>query len=203
MVNARRHPVIGIVSGPPGSGKSTLAHALATDIGVPAIIRDEIKQGMVAGTAPTSNTGYEDLNIPVLHTFFDVLTLLARSGVSAVAEAAFQDKLWRPNLLELSEFAEIRIIHCIAPQHDRLTLSPYFEDLLRRTGQGGLHRCPRPSNWLRGRNGRRDCLPPDQESQGELARRDSAGDERPADGAVGTSDHLHHQRAESRPQRRP
>ncbi|WP_406279244.1 AAA family ATPase [Nocardia sp. NBC_00881] len=94
MVNTRRRPVIGIVSGPPGSGKSTLAHALATDIGVPAIIRDEIKQGMVAGAAPTSNTGYEDLNIPVLHIFFDVLTLLARSGVSAVAEAAFQDKLW-------------------------------------------------------------------------------------------------------------
>ena len=95
MANTHRRPVIAIVSGPPGSGKSTLAHALATDLGVPAIIRDEVKQGMVAGTAPTGDAGFEDLNIPVLHTFFDVLTVLARAGVSAVAEAAFQDKLWR------------------------------------------------------------------------------------------------------------
>ena len=124
MANTRQRPVIGVVSGPPGSGKSTLAHALAADIGVPAIVRDEIKQGMVAGTAPADDAGYENLNVPVLHTFFDVLTVLARNGVSAVAEAAFQDKLWRPNLLRLSEFGEIRIIHCTAPQrvlHDRIT----------------------------------------------------------------------------------
>ncbi|WP_189033547.1 hypothetical protein [Nocardia rhizosphaerihabitans] len=36
----------------------------------------------------------DDLNIPVLDAFFDLLIVLARSGVSAVAEAAFQDKLW-------------------------------------------------------------------------------------------------------------
>lgn len=108
--------MLAVVSGPPGSGKSTLAHALAERIGIPAISRDEIKQGMVAATAPRDGD-YDDLNIPVLHAFFDVLTVLARSGVSAVAEAAFQDKLWRPNLLRVAEFAEIRIIHCTAPQH--------------------------------------------------------------------------------------
>ncbi len=116
--------MIAVVSGPPGSGKSTLAHALAARVGIPAIIRDEIKQGMVAATAPTRDGNYDDLNIPVLHTFFHVLTLLARSGVSAVAEAAFQDKLWRPNLLRVAEFAEVRIIYCTAPQqvlHDRIT----------------------------------------------------------------------------------
>ncbi|MFD4406725.1 AAA family ATPase [Nocardia sp. NPDC058499] len=115
--------MITVVSGPAGSGKSTLAHALAERVGIPAIIRDEIKQGMVAATTPTRDGDYDDLNIPVLHTFFDVLTVLARSGVSAVAEAAFQDKLWRPNLLRVAEFAEIRIIHCTAPQqvlHNRI-----------------------------------------------------------------------------------
>ena len=116
-------PVLVVVSGPPGSGKSTLAHALADRIGVPAIIRDEIKQGMVLATGPR-DSGHEDLNVPVLHAFFDTLTVLARAGVSVVAEAAFQDKLWRPNLLRVAVFAEIRIIHCTAPQqvlHDRIT----------------------------------------------------------------------------------
>lgn len=114
--NSPELPVLAVVSGPPGSGKSTLAHALATDIGVPAIIRDEIKQGMVMATATPDETGYDDLNIPVLHAFFEVLTVLARAGVTVIAEAAFQDRLWKPNLMPLATIAQIRIIHCTAPQ---------------------------------------------------------------------------------------
>ncbi|WP_245549189.1 AAA family ATPase [Nocardia exalbida] len=113
-----------IVSGPPGSGKSTLAHALATRIGVPAIIRDEIKQGMVLSGHRDPADGYDDLNFPALEVFFAVLSALARAGVTVVAEAAFQDKLWRPNLLPLAEIADIRIIHCTAPTaliHQRIT----------------------------------------------------------------------------------
>ncbi|WP_309231789.1 AAA family ATPase [Nocardia sp. SYP-A9097] len=116
--------MIAVVSGPPGSGKSTLAHALANDIGVPAIIRDEIKQGMVLASTSSPGGGFDDLNIPALHAFFNTLTVLARAGVSLVAEAAFQDKLWRPNLEPLAEFAQIRVIHCMAPQsvlYDRIT----------------------------------------------------------------------------------
>ncbi len=111
-------PTLAVVSGPPGSGKSTLAHALADKIGVPAIIRDEIKQGMVAATGPR-DAGYGDLDIPALHAFFDTLTVLARAGVTVVAEAAFQDKLWRPNLIPLTALAQVRIIHCTSPQHVR------------------------------------------------------------------------------------
>ncbi|MBF6422911.1 AAA family ATPase [Nocardia farcinica] len=96
-------------------GKSTLARALAERVGVPAILRDEIKQAMVAATEPRDGD-YEDLNLPVLHAFVDVLIVLARAGVSTIAEAAFQDRLWRPNLLRVAEFAEIRIIHCTAPR---------------------------------------------------------------------------------------
>ncbi|MBF6216172.1 ATP-binding protein [Nocardia puris] len=108
-------PVLAVVSGPPGSGKSTLAHALAADIGVPAIIRDEIKQGMVMAINTPDEGGYDDLNILALHAFFEVLTVLARAGVTVIAEAAFQDRLWRPNLMPLGTIAQIRIIHCTAP----------------------------------------------------------------------------------------
>ena len=35
------------------------------------------------------------------------------AGVTVVAEAAFQDKLWRPGLEPLMDLADIRIVHCI------------------------------------------------------------------------------------------
>lgn len=101
-----------MVSGPPGSGKTALAHQIAQEVGCPAIIRDEIKQGMASAT-PGYEPGTSDpLNIPTLKAFFDVLTVLVRARVTLVAEAAFQDRLWRPNLEPLLELAQIRVIRC-------------------------------------------------------------------------------------------
>ena len=44
--------------------------------------------------------------------FFDVVHALVAGGVTVVAEAAFQDARWRPQLEELSELARLRIVRC-------------------------------------------------------------------------------------------
>ncbi|QWF78967.1 AAA family ATPase [Amycolatopsis sp. CA-230715] len=106
-------PVLVVVSGPGGAGKTTLAHALARAVGCPAICRDEIKEGMahaVPGFVPGPG---DELTRRTLPTFFGVLELLVRAGVTTVAEAAFQDRVWRPRLAHLSAFARIRIVHCV------------------------------------------------------------------------------------------
>ncbi|MEZ0114518.1 putative kinase [Catenulispora sp. EB89] len=104
-------PSLIAVSGPPGTGKTTLAHALANALGRPAVCRDEIKEQMVADGAEPADA--HDLNLKTNAAFFETLGGLLRSGTNVVAEAAFQDRLWRPGLEPLLNLADICILRCV------------------------------------------------------------------------------------------
>ncbi|TVZ05808.1 ATP-binding protein [Trebonia kvetii] len=103
------------MSGPAGSGKTTLAHEIARAVGCPAICRDEIKEGMVHAAAPGFRPAVGDeLTMRTLPVFFGVLEQLLLAGVTSVADAAFQDKVWRPWLTPLLPLARLRIVQCAA-----------------------------------------------------------------------------------------
>lgn len=105
-------PQLIIVSGPAGSGKTTLAHQLAAAVGCPAICRDEIKEGMVHATPGFVAAPSDPLTLRTYDVFFAAITLFLHAGVSHVAEASFQDALWRRGLEPLLELAELRVVRC-------------------------------------------------------------------------------------------
>jgi predicted kinase len=106
-------PLLVVVSGPPGSGTTTLAHALARAIPCPAICRDEIKEGLVHAEGEYTPVPGDAMSHRTLDTFFGVVHFLVDAGVTLVAEASFQHRLWEPGLLPLLENARVRIVHCI------------------------------------------------------------------------------------------
>jgi predicted kinase len=128
-------PTLVVVSGPPGTGKTTLAHALAREIPCPAICRDEIKEGM-AHAQPGDFQGEhgDPLTVRTVPLFFEVLRELLAGGVTVVAEAAFQDHVWKPRLEPLSELAQLRIVQC----HVDHAVS--FERAVRRGAENTHHR---------------------------------------------------------------
>ena len=106
-------PTLVVVSGQPGSGKTTLAHALAQTISCPAVCRDEIKEGMAHAEGAEFQGGHGDpLTQRTLPLFFEVLRVLLEASVTVVAEAAFQDRLWRGGLDPLVGLAQFRVVRC-------------------------------------------------------------------------------------------
>jgi len=118
-------PALIVVSGPPGAGKTTLAHAVARGVGCPAICRDEVREGMLHAGTP------DPAMLRTNAAFFAAVELLLRAGVTVVAEAAFQDRIWRPALEPLTGLAALRVIRCVigpaaaeARIRERMTAQP-------------------------------------------------------------------------------
>lgn len=105
-------PLLIVVTGRPASGKSTLAGIIAKAIKCPLISRDQLKEGYINTLGIQHDQLDDSAALHIYQVFFEVIGHLVSRGISVVVEAAFQDHLWRPQLLLLRDKAEIRVVIC-------------------------------------------------------------------------------------------
>ena len=125
-----------VLTGRPASGKTTLVRRLAPEIRCPLISRDEIKEGLVNTLENNVSAGF-DLNRHVYKTFFETIKFLLNRKITVIAEAAFQHKLWMPELEPLMSIARIRIIYCVIDA--QLAKSRFIERAMSDPDREGFH----------------------------------------------------------------
>jgi predicted kinase len=145
-LDSNRRPTLAIVSGRPGSGKTTLARTLAKALSCPLISRDEINEGILHTVNHDPELATKDRVAKLaFDAYFRVLELLVSSGVTLVAEAAFQDRLWRIGLEPLVPMADIKVIHCTLDPglaHQRVVRRRLAQQDVRRSGRADDVRPP-------------------------------------------------------------
>lgn len=105
-------PYLLVVTGRPGSGKTTFSRELGKELFLPIISRDEIKEGYVHTFKKGHGELPDDTNRLLYDIFFDTVTNLIENNISLIAEAAFQHKLWKPQLEVLKEKSRLFLLIC-------------------------------------------------------------------------------------------
>jgi predicted kinase len=99
-----------LVAGWPGSGKSTLAAALATELGLPLLSKDEIKESLMDGLGPRATVAQSRR--------LGRAAVLAMLRVAARCPGAVLDSTWFGYALPLARSLPGRLaeVHCTVPR---------------------------------------------------------------------------------------
>lgn len=109
-----RRPVLVIVSGAPASGKTTLARKLATELQLPLLIRDGMKETLADALGAADVETSQRLGGAAYAILYGVIRSLLAAGSGAVVESNLRRDRSEPELLPFLAASDARLVHCEA-----------------------------------------------------------------------------------------
>lgn len=102
-----------IVTGPPAAGKTTIARALATELGLPLLSRDALKEILFEELGWSDRAWSQRLGRATWPLLYHVVAEELRAGRSLVVEANFDPALAAPEFGRLPSFRAFQV-YCTA-----------------------------------------------------------------------------------------
>ncbi len=104
-------PLLVVVTGAPGAGKTTVARALAAELRLPLLAKDDVKEALFDALG----TGDREWSRRLGRATYDVLFLVARRLLEAGASCVLESNFSNPEPLRALPPARVVQILCVAP----------------------------------------------------------------------------------------
>jgi predicted kinase len=132
-----RAPTLVIVSGAPGGGKTTLARRLGSDLRLPLLGKDALKEALADAMGPPADVPASSrLGDGAYAVLYLAVAALLESGAGAIVESNFRRGVSEPDLRPLLADSVACLVHCTA---DSATLQARYADRFARGERHAVH----------------------------------------------------------------